>query len=153
MIQRIQTLYLLVVIGLLTSLFFVPFAELRDIQDNLFKFNVVGVKAISGNGELLFFAYHFLLIIGLAILAAFVAILKYKNRILQIRLCIFTILLLLGFYGMLFFLINQVKNQFSADIFWSIPVVFPVLSVILIFLAIRSIRKDIILLRSYDRIR
>lgn len=134
-------------------MFFVPFAELRDIQDNLFNFNVIGVKAISGNGEILFLAYHLLLIIGISILIALVTIIKYKNRILQIRLCIFTILLLLGFYGMVFFLINQVKDQFSADIFLSVPVVFPVLSVILIFLAVRSIRKDIILLRSYDRIR
>jgi drug/metabolite transporter (DMT)-like permease len=133
-------------------MFFVPFAELKDFQENLLRFDVIGVRLIGESGYL-FLTYHLLIIVAVSILVAFVTIIKFKNRVLQIRLCIFNIMLLLGFYGMLFFLLNKVKAHFTASIFYAIPVLFPVLSVILLFLAIRGIRKDILLLRSYDRIR
>lgn len=152
MIQRIQTLFLLIAIGLLTSMFFIPFAELKDFQENLMRFDIIGIRHIDESGYL-FFTYHLLIIVAASILVAFFTIIKYKNRVLQIRLCIFNIMLLLGFYSMLFFLVNKVKAHFTATIYFAVPVLFPVLAVILIFLAIRGIRKDIILLRSYDRIR
>lgn len=153
MIQRIQSLYILIVIGLLGSMFFIPLAELMDLQENLYSFDIIGVKPASGDGSIQLFTYHLLVIISAAILVGFVTVFNYKNRIFQIRLCIFNILLLIGFYGMLLFIVNRVKEQFAANIYYAVPVLFPVLSVILIFLAIRAIRKDIILLRSYDRIR
>lgn len=152
MIQRIQTIFLLIAMGLLISMFFIPFAELKDFQENFLRFDVIGVRLIGESGYL-FLTYHLLIIVAASIVITFITVVKFKNRVLQIRLCIFNIMLLLGFYGMLFFLLNKVKAHFAASIFYAVPVLFPVLAVILLFLAIRGIRKDIILLRSYDRIR
>lgn len=152
MIQRIQSLFLLIAMGLLISMFFIPLAEVKDFQENILQFDLIGVKMAEEPGYL-FLTYHLLILIAAAILVSLITIVKYRNRILQIRLCIFNILLLLGFYGMLFYLLNKVKVHFTATIYYEVPVLFPVICVILIFLAIRGIRKDIILLRSYDRIR
>lgn len=144
MIQRIQTIFLLIAMGLLISMFFIPFAELKDFQENFLRFDIIGIRLIDESGYL-FFTYHLLIIVAVSILIAFVTILKYKNRVLQIRLCIFNIMLLLGFYGMLFFLLNKVKAHFTATLFYAYPVLFPVLAVILLFLAIRGIdRKSVV---------
>lgn len=152
MIQRIQTLFLLISLGLLISMFFFPFAELKDIQDKILSWDIIGVKAIAAKTYLLF-TIHLLIIVATAVIVIIISLLKYRKRILQIRLCIFNILLLIGFYGMMFYLVNNVKTQFFATIHYAVPVLFPVFSVILLFLSIKGINRDINLLRSYDRIR
>lgn len=133
-------------------MFFVPFAELKDFQENLLSFDVIGVRLIGETGYL-FLTYHLIIIVAASIIISLITVIKFKNRVIQIRLSICNIMLLLGFYGMLFFLLNKVKAHFTASLFYAVPVLFPVLAVILVFLAIRGIRKDIQLLRSYDRIR
>ncbi len=99
-----------------------------------------------------FITYLLLILIAAAILVSLITIVKYRNRIQQFRLCIFNILLLLGFYSILFYPLNKAKVHFTATNSFEIPVLFPVICVILIFHAISGISKDIILFRSYDRI-
>jgi hypothetical protein len=54
---------------------------------------------------------------------------------------------------MYYFWVIVFRQLLVADYWFRMPVVFPVLAIILIYLAFRGIRKDEILIRSLDRIR
>ena len=147
MIQRIQTVYLLVA-GLLTAtLFKLNFAELV-VNGEFHVFNAQGIF----NGETLIFnGLPVMIFIGLIALLHFVAIFMYKKRIRQIRLVVFTIILLLGLVGLFFYFIYSGFND--AKVAFKIPMAFPLIAVILDYLAVRAIGKDEALIRSLNRIR
>jgi hypothetical protein len=147
MIQRIQSLYLLVsaiLVGLLLAL---PFAEiLLDGAVYLFDY-----KGISLDGSLKQNGIAITVLIFIIIALHGVAIFSYKNRIRQIRLVVFSILLMLGLFGLFFFF--TYFSFSSAEISFKVSMVFPLVAIILDYLAIRSIGKDEALIRSIDRIR
>jgi hypothetical protein len=78
----------------------------------------------------------------------------YKTRILQIRISVFNIFLMIGFYlyfGFLIFNINpEAGLQFQKI---GVGVIMPVIAIILTYLAIRKIGTDEILVRSFHRLR
>ncbi len=82
-----------------------------------------------------------------------IATFKYKKRVLQIRLGRLNILLLLTLIVLSFVYIDFVKAQLLADIDYREGIFFPFVSIILIFLANRAIRRDEALVRSAGRIR
>uniref|UniRef100_UPI0032166FCC DUF4293 domain-containing protein n=1 Tax=uncultured Draconibacterium sp. TaxID=1573823 RepID=UPI0032166FCC len=147
MIQRIQTIFMLVAGLLIGSLYVQKFADII-VNDQLHIFNAFG---IFNGEELLFSGLPMLIFIGIITVLHLVAIFLFKKRILQIRVLGFTIILLLGLFGMFFYFtyasFEEVKVAFK------IPVVLPVVAAILDWLAIRSIGKDEALVRSLDRIR
>lgn len=147
MIQRIQSVFILVAELLVASLYLLKFADL-SVNGELFTFTANGIF----NGETLIFdGLPIMIFIGLIVLLHIVILFIYKKRILQIRMLAFTIVLLLGLFGM-FFYFTYAGFQ-GAKIAFKLPVVFPVIAVILDYLAIRAIGKDEALIRSIDRIR
>ena len=90
-------------------------------------------------------------LIGIILLLHVAAIFLYKKRILQIRFLVLSILLNVGLFGMFYFFAYYSFD--GAKISFKIPVVFPIVSIILDYLAIRGIGKDEALIRSMDRIR
>lgn len=147
MIQRIQTVYLLLA-GLLTaSLYFLDFAELV-IDDELFVFNILG---ISSGENIIFNGLPILAFTGLIVVLHFVIIFMYKKRVRQMRITTFTILLLLGLTGVMFYFSYFAFE--GASVAYKIPMAFPLVAVILDYLAIRGIGKDEALIRSMNRIR
>lgn len=147
MIQRIQTIYLLLS-GLLTaSLLQLTFAELA-VNGELYIFSAQGI--FSG-GKIEFDGLPIMVFIGLISLLHFIIIFMYKNRIRQIRLTVFTIILLVGLLGLFFYF--AYAGFEDARVAFKIPVAFPLIAIILDYLAIRSIGKDEALVRSMDRIR
>lgn len=147
MIQRIQSVFILVAELLVASLYLLKFADL-SVNGELFTFTANGIF----NGETLIFdGLPIMIFIGLIVLLHIVILFIYKKRILQIRMLAFTIILLLGLFGM-FFYFTYAGFQ-GAKIAFKLPVVFPVIAVILDYLAIRAIGKDEALIRSIDRIR
>lgn len=147
MIQRIQTVFMLIAGLLIASLFVQKFADII-VNDELHVFNAFG---IFKNEELLFSGLPILVFIGIIVALHFIAIFLFKKRILQIRILAFTIILLLGLCGMFFYFtyasFNEVKVAFK------VAVAFPIVAVILDWLAIRAIGKDEALIRSLDRLR
>lgn len=147
MIQRIQSVYVLVSALLVAALMKLKFADLM-VNNELYTFVARGIY----NGEeMIFDGLAIFIFIPLIALLHFVVIFLYKKRILQIRILVFTIILLLGLFGLFFYFtytgFNDVKVAFK------VPIVFPVVAAILDFLAIRAIGKDEALIRSLDRIR
>lgn len=147
MIQRIQSVYLLVSILLTGLLLWLPLADITSgVQIYLFD-----IRGIHSGGETIFNGLP-LLVFLLVIIAMHVAvILMYKNRIRQIRLLVFTMILLLGFFGMFFYFAYMGFDGAKAS--FKIAVAFPLVVIILDYLAIRNIGKDEALIRSLNRIR
>jgi len=147
MIQRVQTVYLLISAILLSLLFFIPFADI--VQDGIvYVFNIQGITlgdSLKENG------LPISILIGIIIILHGIVILNYKNRVRQIRLLVFSILLMIGLFGLFFFFTYY---SFSgAQVSFKISILFPVIAIILDYLAIRAIGKDEALIRSIDRIR
>jgi hypothetical protein len=77
----------------------------------------------------------------------------FKKRILQARLNIFTVMLCLGWYGVLAIYIWQANLALGTD--WHILpwASFPLICMVLTLMATRRILKDEALVRAADRIR
>ena len=99
MIQRIQTVFILVAEILIASLFFLKFADL-SVNGELYTFSA---KGIFNGDNLIFDGLPILIFIGLIALLHVIIIFMYKKRIRQIRMLAFTIILLLGLFGMFFY--------------------------------------------------
>jgi hypothetical protein len=147
MIQRIQTIYIFISAVLIASLMKLKFADL-SVNNELYTFVANGIY----NGEeLVFNGLAIFIFIPIIALLHFLVIFLYKKRILQIRILVFSMVLLLGLFGLFFFF--AYAGFTGAKVAFKIPVVFPVVAVILDYLAIRAIGKDEALVRSLNRIR
>lgn len=147
MIQRIQTIFIFVAAVLTGLLLELDFTEII-VNGELFVFNANGIL----NGEqVIFDGLPVMGFIGLIVLLHVLAIFMYKKRISQMRLLGFTIILLLGLLGIMFYFLHAGFED--AQIVYKIPMSFPLIAVILDYLAIRAIGKDEALVRSLNRIR
>lgn len=154
MIQRIQTVYLILA-GVLTGiLFFVPFAEIAGKEGHIYQFDVHGIY-LEGvqKPEIVFSSFPVVILLIMNILMIFSAISLFKNRILQMKLSRICILIQLGLGGVIYFSAWSFANQLSGILSPANFIVIPVVAAVLIYLAFRSIKKDESLVRSIDRIR
>jgi hypothetical protein len=152
MLQRIQSVYLLLVAILMTAMTFLPLAILQR-DGVLYSFEVFGITSLSDTTEMNPMWGLFVLTALIAILAV-ATIFLYKKRILQIRICVFNAILMIGFYGFFAFLIYMMyQNIADLSINVKIALSFPLISLILDYLAIRNIGADEVLVRSVDRLR
>ncbi|MDR2534182.1 MAG: DUF4293 domain-containing protein [Tannerellaceae bacterium] len=150
MLQRIQTLYLLAVTALITTTAFLPLAGVEAGQAYR-ELNVFGLVDAENNLQPMWGPFVLTVIIALLALAT---IFLYNKRILQIRLCIFNCLMILGFYaltGLQIYLITQAEG--GATISVKLALAFPLVSLVLNYLAMRNIGADETLVRSLHRLR
>ena len=152
MIQRIQSLYLLAVAVLMACVAFMPLANfLAGVEEyKLYAF------ALKGADEQ-FATIYMGLIVALSAILPLINIFLYKKRLLQIRLCAVEIVLLLGsmvFMAIYYYLSNRMFSEleFHAQSL-RMTTIFPLVSLVLTYLASRAIFKDELLVRSLDRIR
>lgn len=94
MIQRIQSIYLLLVTGLLIASMCLPVGSLIDFNGAVNVFKPLGLTM----GDAFQSTWGLFCILMLAAIIAFATIFLFKNRILQIRMTIFNSLLLVGYY-------------------------------------------------------
>lgn len=149
--QRIQTLWLLLAGVVMTILLFLPLATSSSTG---IKFTTIGFTG----GDSTYITWGLFALDALMVLFAFLTIFLFKKRILQMRLCIFNILLHIGFivyYFILFFSYGKsiLPDEGNHSLIPSIWILLPILSIFLIILAYRGIRKDEILVRMSNRIR
>lgn len=150
MIQRIQTLYLLAVVALGITLIFMPVVQLVSPETaselQVYELSALGGAPLQG-------LWGLTLASSLIPLLALVDIFLYKKRILQARLNIFTVMLCLGYYGVLAIYIWLAKMSLGLE--WHIIpwASIPLVCMILTLMATRAILKDEALVRAADRIR
>ena len=153
MIQRIQTLFLLGVLVLMTLLFFFPLAELIVSASDSYLFIYRGIPSLKEGEPMLFNAYPIAILLLVIVLNVFLTIFSYKKRLRQIRLTVFNIFCMLGVVGLVYYNVNSQLEPMQAIARYSIVNAFPLVSVVLSYLAIRNIGKDEAMIRSMDRIR
>lgn len=156
MIQRVQSLLLLVVVLSCAALFFVPLATYSTELAYL-KFFVKGMQHISPDPVSFFSPYLFILplLLNIAIMAiALWAIYSYKNRIYQIKLSRIGLLLSILDVVVLFYYTSfifekklLVQTEYEAGIY------LPLVCLIMFYLAMRYIKKDEAKVKAADRLR
>lgn len=136
------------------AIIFLPLAVLQS-GDQLFSFDITGISTMTAQQELIYPTWGLFALTAIISLLALVTIFMFKKRMLQIRFCIFNALLMLGFYGLFAFFIFNVKGQFQDSFSYSLKFAlsFPLISLILNYLAIRNIGADEALVRSLERLR
>ncbi|MDH6357696.1 DUF4293 domain-containing protein [Parabacteroides sp. PF5-9] len=153
MLQRIQTIYLLIIVALTTITLFLPLAVISE-GDQFYTFDATGLSTSVGEKELLFPTWGLFGLTAIIALIALATIFLYKKRVLQIRLCVFNAILMLGYYGLFAFFAWRITGQMEEPSFMvRITLSFPLISLILNYLAIRNIGADETLVRSLDRLR
>lgn len=91
---------------------------------------------------------------SLSSILALITVFQYKRRILQIRFSIFNVILMVGFYlylGFLIYYVNRTEPLNFQTI--GVGIIMPIIAIILTILAIRKIGADEALVRSLDRLR
>jgi hypothetical protein len=153
MIQRIQTVYLLLVTGLTLAALFLPLAVIQS-GDAFYTFDASGMSTLTAPAELVYPAWALMVLVSIISLLALATIFLYKKRILQIRLCVFNAILMVAFYGLFAFFVWKIAGQ-SDPFHFSVRIAlsFPLIALIFNYLAIRNIGADEVLVRSLNRLR
>lgn len=154
MIQRIQTLYLLLVTILSAVMLFVPLAWFGDSNEELTLYAFALNKA---DGEVFHSTIYLGILLVLATLLPLVTIFLYRRRMLQIRLCVVEMVFLVGcalMEGIYYYLgCRLVSDLPMAAHGVRVAIVLPIVNLLFAWLAVRAIFRDELLVRSTDRIR
>ena len=156
MIQRIQTLYLLLTfIGMLLLCFF-PIATFIGGNEE-FEISIWGIHSTDIPDVPVVKTVQMGILWVLSTLLPLVNIFLFKRRWLQLRLCLVEIVLLLGMQIYIAFYIfnsRSVIADFAVSSMKYSPVnVIPIIGIILSILAFRGIVHDQALIKSLNRIR
>ena len=158
MIQRIQSLFMLIALIATILVFFFPLAGfLSDFS--YYKLYIYQVKPLVPDAEKLFpsmFTLPLLLLNTFAGLAVGVALFAYKNRLRQIQILRFAFLLEIVEIGLIFFFYApsvQRKTGITPDYTGEWGIYLPLLALLCIYLANRFVMKDEKKVRAADRLR
>lgn len=150
MIQRIQTLYLLLVVILGTLLcFFSPIQFLMPQATEYISLHALDKWPLA--------------VMSMAIpLLALVTIFLFKRRLLQARLNVMNVILCLGYYAILALYVAYVVKGYEpiaeqtlvgAEWYLNLWAAIPLVNIVLTLMATRRILKDEALVRAADRLR
>ena len=156
MLQRIQTLYLFIVVIAMSLTLFLPSMKAISPEEIDYALSTLrGLYPIEKGGFHLNGVTMWLAITNIVIiLISLFTIFMYKWRVIQMRFSSFNMVLLIGYYAIFFFtryVILQQNPMTSSTFSW--PIILPLISAILTYLALRAIAKDEALVRSLDRLR
>lgn len=150
MLQRIQTIYLLLVAACMVLASVLPLATLT-FNGQPVTFEAMGFYQ---NGEIIFATWGLFALGAISAILALITVFLYKKRMLQIRLTIMNMVIMIGFYAFFLFLIFM-RNPDANITFEKIAIglIMPLIALIFGWLAIRKIGADEALVRSLNRLR
>lgn len=139
MIQRIQSVWLLLAALVLSLMFYF----------DIYKFDTVPATALGIGND-----FIAIVLVTLSMVLSLVTLFRYKNRKSQISLSWLNILVCLALQAWLFVAINNAQPDTGAvkGHYW-IGTFLPLLTLVLLFMAKAGIRKDEKLVKSLDRLR
>ena len=160
MIQRIQTIYLILTAVLTGLMMKFPIAIYYSGESEAFRYGVFGITP-AGGGEMIQ-PGNWMIQLGLLIISTLLAlytIFRFKNRKLQLQLSRFNLLLLLALILSAYFSVRTQEHlqpvsevQDLKTLYW-IGFYLPVAAMAFQWLAIRGIKRDEELIKSIDRLR
>ena len=134
--QRIQTLYLGIATVLIAAMFFSNFATVLGPD---------GTSEKIGYGEYI----PYLLFLIMLVAANVMALATFKARMLQMRICVLSSILLLAFQ--IWLGVDMVRNR--EEMTFSFTAVFPAIAMILDLMAARNIFLDEAMVRAASHLR
>jgi hypothetical protein len=143
MLQRIQTIYLLLVTVLSVVLYFTP----------LFSQQHLATTAPQAETTFLVSTNSFLSILtGVIAGMSFASVFLYKKRQTQIKACNLMMIIICVLIGLIFYTADTL-NGANEKVHYQFGTYLPLIQLIFTFLAMRAIKKDEELVRSADRLR
>ncbi len=153
MIQRIQSIYLLIAASLNGLLFIFPLNEILS-NNHILSISIMGISEQTGDKSIFIIDLFPLLIINLvALLLSLISLFLFKNRKVQMRLTIYNSIINLSILVLAIFYTYQITSIHDVNFGFSIGLMFPLTGAIFSFLAFRAIKNDDNLVKSIDRIR
>lgn len=158
MIQRIQTVFLLIAFICAVALFFFPLAGIYGDTSTYLFYIYKFQNMVPGEAS----AFNNMAVIPLAAINAVVAILAlvaiftFKKRMLQMRLVRFAIFLDIILVALIFFIYAGIIERtifVTPDYMSEAGIYFPLVALIFLILANRYIQRDERMVRSIDRLR
>lgn len=152
MIQRIQSIWLLLATITIACLLFIPIIS-TTVGGIDYHFITNGIYQQVGT-ETKQVVDSLPLFIGTTVLAlvCFANIFNFRNRTLQKRIAYLTVVLILGLSGWGYTYATKIPGGL-ANVDYSAGVAFPLLAMLFCLLAVRGINNDEKLLKSADRLR
>lgn len=148
-IQRVQTLYLLLSVVFMTAFFFLPFGYIKEVDIDTAAQALKPLTGLSGLG--------FIIPTAVAILLGFVAIFAYKSFPTQKLLVVLSALVTLAEIIMVIYVLVTPYTSTAADVtetpIWGGGGLLLLAAFFLDMVAYNSISRDQRLMRSYDRLR
>jgi hypothetical protein len=165
MLQRIQSVYLALVVAISVTLYFMPLAVVLSNTGpaNTQVADMLSVRQFTKSSHEAFGVENYQekmstpwLMITLNFLSgaiALYAISLFKNRKRQLLCCRINLIIICLFTGIVFWMEEQVKSNTGGKITYLFGTYLPIIQLILVYMAERSIRKDDELVKSADRLR
>ena len=155
MLQRIQSIYLLLAALAIYALFFFPLVHNVYIDGKAITLMVTGIfQDVNGART------HTQFFVGLTAATAIIGLIPliiiflFKNRKQQITLCYSTMLVIIGYSFWMAQTAKEVMGNIQIDTHnWGIGLFLSSLSLLLLLFAIRAIKNDEKLVKSADRLR
>lgn len=155
MIQRIQSVYLLIT-ALLSVLFLNgPILSFSDDANTTYSVRLAALQKVgpAGGSEIIASLITPVIVILLIIITSLVGIFLFRNRKLQMKfaaalICLSVLLILVIIWYM-----YEISTEFNAALNFRLNLILPLLMLISSVLAFIGIRKDEKLVRSYERLR
>jgi hypothetical protein len=155
MLQRIQSVYLALIVLIFGALFFMPFAQVVSAETT-YQFNAFGIKMTDGS--YLRTAYYVLAAVVIVMIYNIVILAYFKNRVMQIKLAKLNGIVLAMIIGLVVLSVDHMATglliaETEPTVEYGLGTYLLFLPLILNYLAIKAIRKDEELVRSADRLR
>jgi len=154
MIQRIQSIYLLLVICLGVISFFVPYMNLYVDDHMIASIKTSGVEfsqnaSITADINMFLLSLNIMIIIVLSLIAIFL----FKKRKLQMMFVKLNLIFVIISIVTMFLYADIIKTAINAMKSYYFGSAFPLISLVLLYLALKSISKDEELIKAADRLR
>lgn len=150
MFQRLQTVFILISITIHGLIFFLPLSEI--ITESGTSTDLRLTDLVSGESKDFISGILLIVLNSILLILTIAAIYNFKNRVLQMRLSVYSFFLEIGMSGLLAY-VALVSLPRQALVVYKVPLVLPLVAAILLLLAYRLIKKDEEKVRSIDRIR
>lgn len=159
MIQRIQSLFLLFVMVFSIAIVLHPINRMVLSNGPMAILSGFSFKVLVNPPILIIRTFPIAILAILSAIISFWTILKYQNRDLQMKLCVYNIIFnFLIIIAILIYYYIIIHSTYENNITviksaFSYPILLPLINIILLFQSFRAIRRDDLLIKSYDRLR
>jgi hypothetical protein len=155
MIQRAQSIYLFLVVVLMSLFLLFPIADLITNESVTLKLYSYGLKRFTnGDSQKLMSAFPLLILAVVIAIINFYDIFLFNKRTTQMRLCVYNILLMIGLIALSFYYFRVVNKAYEIAYHnFKIAAIMPVFCIVLNIMAFSGIRKDELLVKTYERLR